>query len=647
MKTRRCCDWSGTCILAALLAAAVTSPVRAQGTAWQGTIGDWFDPDNWTAGVPDAGTSALINNEGTAEIAADADAASLLVGLFQGGGVDHRAGRLTVHATSGLALVVGYTEGGRGTYNLSGTGQISAYHECIGHSGTAEFFQHAGTNSVQTDLCLAWGGIGSASYYLGAGTLETVNEYVGGDPNADISLTTCTAELTQDGGTHIVSGQLVVGGSRGSAGTVNLNDGDLHSGQAVVGNFGKGAFNQLGGRHTVAGDLVIANQDHTEGTYALSAGELQTDQTLVGTQPDSTAVFVHSGGLHTTRYLDVGESLSHCRARYEMTGGELNAGTIWVINAIVSQSGESTVLAGTIGVSRNAHYELLHGRVQVDTVHVEGGAFSQEGGEVTVQGRIRGIEGAYAISAGTLTVAEVMIGTTYGGSFSVRSPQAEVTVTDSLEFRQSGALQAVPGSRIHMLGASFQNLSQYPFLLAELVNLEMIFEGGGHVVSTFEAAGADGGGFVENFALGCLTVGGSDVGNVQLVDTSDNLPGTQSECLYLLGLGIGVGSSLDLNALKPYVGGDVEALLDGYIGGGNTGRLFDGTLAGAQYLDAVYDPVNDWTTVVVIPEPATLALFAAATVFMTSRRRRLPAALEAAKQAQHGPAEPPLPVSGG
>ena len=52
----------------AFLFVALARITSAQ-TIWNAQTGDWFQPANWSDGVPDSATDAQINNGGTAQIA--------------------------------------------------------------------------------------------------------------------------------------------------------------------------------------------------------------------------------------------------------------------------------------------------------------------------------------------------------------------------------------------------------------------------------------------------------------------------------------------------------------------------------------------------------------------------------------------------
>ena len=177
---------------------------------------------------------------------------------------------------------------------------------------------------------------------------------------------------------------------------------------------------------------------------------------------------------------------------------------------------------------------------------------------------------------------------------------------------------ALAGSKIKLAGVGFINHGNNEANVAGLSNIEFIFEAGAATDATVEVAGTVDGGFTNNFAMGGLTLGGADVGKVQLVDDSNNgNRGTGSEAMFANAMTIGAGSSLDVNGLRLYILGDVATTLDGYIA---AGTLFDSTLAGPG-LDAIYDSGNNWTTLV-IPEPGTMLLLTAGGIVVLARKKR-------------------------
>ena len=66
-------------------------------------------------------------------------------------------------------LFLGGNSGSTGSYNLSGTGQLSAVVEYIGSSGTGTFTQTGGANSISSSL-LGFNSGSSGTYKLTGGT---------------------------------------------------------------------------------------------------------------------------------------------------------------------------------------------------------------------------------------------------------------------------------------------------------------------------------------------------------------------------------------------------------------------------------------------------------------------------------------------
>jgi hypothetical protein len=111
-----------------------------------------------------------------------------------------------------------------------------------------------------------------------------------------------------------------------------------------------------------------------------------------------------------------------------------------------------------------------------------------------------------------------------------------------------------------------------------MTGLRMFFSNNPSTPDTFEVAGTNGNGFINNFALGTLELG---PGNVKLVDAFDNNNSDflGDEVLYVSHLILGLGSILDLNHLF-LIYGDFQ----------NNG----GTLMNAEHLSAVPLPGSAW-----------------------------------------------------
>ena len=183
-------------------------------------------------------------------------------------------------------LYLGYGSGS-GTYNLGGTGQalLWAQNEYVGGNlGSGTFIQSAGTNNIAsnygTSLYLGYGAGSSGSYSLGNGQLLAFFEYVGYSG---------TATFTQSGGTNLLGYDgyldidLFLGYNAGSKGTYNLsNSGRLSAFGEYVGSSGTGAFTQTGGSNGIGGSLVLGYGTAGSGSYSLANGTLSSSSEYVG-----------------------------------------------------------------------------------------------------------------------------------------------------------------------------------------------------------------------------------------------------------------------------------------------------------------------------------------------------------------------------
>jgi len=118
-----------------------------------------------------------------------------------------------------------------------------APYEYTGEFATGSYTQSGGTNSITSALYV--GDAGAGSYNLsGSGLLSAVTENIGNSG---------TGSFTQSGGTHAV-GILTLGQNLGSAGTYNLQGGLLTVFSLSQGS-GSATFNFSGGTFQAAADL--------------------------------------------------------------------------------------------------------------------------------------------------------------------------------------------------------------------------------------------------------------------------------------------------------------------------------------------------------------------------------------------------------
>jgi len=596
-------------------------------------------------------------------------------------------------------LYLGYEAGGSGTYQLGGTGELWAAYEYVSCEGSGQFVQTGGVNTVTQELRVgayyAYGQPGSYDLIDGELRAETVilGDYAAGT-------------FTQSGGSCTVNADLYIGPYLYPIlpyipSTYNLSGGSLSAGTIHVGRDHPGELNWTGGTiqtgaiNVLPSGTINIGQDYyntlplniTGGVIDLgfhdfivdsgtSSGSFLTYNAVLSAAGQyigrsGSGSFTHTGGANTANCLILGLNSSGSGS-YQLTGtGDPGAETHLVTGTTIvgydgagsfTQDGGKHTAQSALILGRNAPgngtYALNDGTLTArDNVFIGlsgSGSITQSGGTCTVNedmilGRFSGSDGAYVLSAGSLEVQNLYVGMDGAGSLEITDPAGQVAVSGKLRFGPLSSLSAVEGSAIHMTGADLENASTDPLALAGLGNLELIFEGGAQAIDALEAAGEDMGavtaGWTDNFALFRLTLGGADAGRIRLVDNSDNQPAWEgAEAVYVDGLTLNPGATIDLNGLKLYYlndgppkqffCGDVN--LDGAVNGGDYSLWADHYLLGGMSWgegdlngDGVVDG-GDFTlwaddygsaTVAAIPEPAALALLAIGAVALIRRRR--------------------------
>ena len=399
--------------------------------------------------------------------------------------------------------------------------------------------------------CLSTSAYAATYWQVSTGDWSTGSNWNGGEPDSSTFAYVNnggTAKITQNGE---AAWYLIIGENTGDSGTVEVKSGRINVDEQIrVGSKGTGTIKQTGG--------------------TLWAGS----QLYLGYYSGSTGVYNHSGGDNYAMILYVGYNGS--QGTYNLSGtGQLKIGTYIGYGG---GTGELVQTGGTI-----SKFVII----------------GSGGGT-----------GSYSISAGTANCSGLQIGDGGTGSLNISHSSAQVTVGDVLLFGTSGTFTCVTGTTVNMTGglldaAEFINESQDSTKITGLSNLTFTFEdpyntGSNH---NFEVAGAEDGGFVNNFATKSFVIGVTNTADVKLVDDCDN--GNRAggnECLFLHELTINSGSTLDLNALKLYLEGDVETQVDQFIA---DNKLIDTTLVGDESLDAVYDSNNLWTTMEMVVVPPT------------------------------------------
>ena len=295
----------------------------------------------------------------------------------------------------GNVLHVGYNAGSSGTYTLSGGvlamtnttmytnyGQPGGPCEYVGYSGTGNFVQSAGTNSICNDLVLGYNVGSSGTYALTGGTLALTN--VNNDSSEYIGYNG-TGNFSQTGGLNNVCYELYLGNA--GSGTYSLSGGSLSAGDCeYIGNGGNATFTQSSGLNTVCNELYVGNGG--SGTYSLGGGSLSVgDCEYVGCNGNAT--LTQSGGVNNVyNELFVGNGGS---GTYNLSGGSLSPGGGEFIG--YDDAGTFTQSGGTNNASMGlvvadgyriaATYSLTGGSLSAGQEHVGysgTGTFSQTGG---------------------------------------------------------------------------------------------------------------------------------------------------------------------------------------------------------------------------------------------------------------------------
>ncbi len=225
------------------------------------------------------------------------------VGVYNSGSYIQSGG---THTTNG-GLILGLEIGSTGTYDLSGTGELSALGEGIGVSGTGVFTQTGGTHKItgcEYAFVLGSGEEGVGTYNLQDGIFTIDRNVEEGDYPGDEHIgRSGEGYFNQTGGTHDASNAFVyVGDDQAGYGEYNLSDGDFWAYQLTVGKSGEGRFIQTGG-YVSTPELYLGRSPWWwspagTGTYELSDGYLEVENEFIGIKGTGTGTFTQTGGEH-------------------------------------------------------------------------------------------------------------------------------------------------------------------------------------------------------------------------------------------------------------------------------------------------------------------------------------------------------------
>jgi hypothetical protein len=479
-----------------------------------------------------AGASATISVEG--------DAAELrLTGeVFHNVGRSGDTGTLTFSNNAigtlagGLNLADPGTAGSRGFLNVLSGADVTT--EAINAAPAAVSKLVAGITVSGTGSTLSVTNGGQVVLGAASQSKATLDVLAGGTANlrhTDLTINP-TATVTVNNATLLTSGQVNVGGLmtvtngaqlthnemtgffRGFAvGTADGGANALHIGGAGtgvlifgphVGADGPGTVNQSGGAVTFLASTRVGapSGSNGAGAYQLAGGTLTTDDLAIGGL-QSAGTFTQSGGTHTVNVVlrvasvnggNLGSgfgSNTFPTGTYSLSGGTLNAATVWVGNSstgIVNHTGGTMTVTGelTLGGIVNGNtilfpegpavagsYTLSNSAALNATTERVGwtapGTFTHTGGSNTVTGKLVVGDfgaGTYAMSGGTLTAPNIVVADNgAGGTFthtggavtvSAGTALASLTLGNSLTgtgtYNLGGASAVLQGTGIVRVG---------------------------------------------------------------------------------------------------------------------------------------------------------------------------------------------------
>ena len=474
------------------------------------------------------------------------------------------------YANAGMTHVAGATLHVGPREGFSGLGTIHDHVRCEGTITSRQ--GRSSALRLKEGLFVSDGGVVD----LGLGNLSVKNLASG---LADGRIKTRSSRVLQDGRFVQTGGVHNTTESFYCSGLYELRDGTLDvweddwRSKAESRISGAGRFVQTGGTHRVREGLTLDG-----GTYELRDGLLEASVYLgpyeEGSVPPVDASlprrhdFLQTGGIVDAWKVFVGWR-KYIKPGWEMY---LLLREDWEDGFPLNEPAPAS--ANHVATYRMAGGELDAYQLDIDGVSDQA-RFVQDGGVVRASWvELHGVGASYSLYGGSLAARQIEVNE--GGAFNQLDSQAEVQLAEALSFGPYATFLAVPDSTIRLKmfdppyydekDVGFYNRSRDSSDLAGLANLTLIFEGEA-ALARFEVAGRDLGdapeGFLDNFVLDTLQIGGEEPASVRLVDLFDNQPDWDGpEALYVKNLVVLPGSSLDLNGLSIYyLHGDLDDAL--------------------------------------------------------------------------------------
>ncbi len=285
--------------------------------------GDWV----LGRGIDSTGTYTL---SGTGEVVA---AQSLFIGYLGTGVFNHSDGKTTINPGAIGSLNLGNLALSSGTYNLSGAGElISNKSIYVGDSGVGFFRQIGGTNTINgaaNNLYVGYSTGGSGSYDISG----TAKLNVGGNAIIGSSGTGSLSILGQS--SVYIDNSLTIN----SSSTVNLNGGTLRFNTVSGMNrlfFNAGTIRLAGDRNLLSDPTITTLLD---GVPTVPAGKGLAVEGIASIYSNPAQTFRVNGGTFTTpSTLQIGDDFLEYDGHLEVTGGGIVNSGKGVIDPSLSAS---------------------------------------------------------------------------------------------------------------------------------------------------------------------------------------------------------------------------------------------------------------------------------------------------------------------
>lgn len=358
-------------LVALVLVFALSIRISSAQTSWNVATGQWHEPANWSAGLPNSSTNAIINNGGTSQVTTSgAVARDLFVGDAATGTLElSDSGSLTSRNT-----VIGNLDTGDGILQASGVGTVwtNTFSFTVGLDGHGKIriLDGASVSSSSTSLGDGGGSYGEA-LVTGPNSTWTVSLFDIGEEGAGTltisegaTVTSGTTDIASRSGSH---GTVLVTGSGTTWQTSSIDVGDsgvglltIADGAVVTSISGDiGGFDGLGDA-TVTGADSQWNFDSSLTVGLFATGSLMvTDGASV--KADTATIGAGSNGVGN---LEVSGSTTTFVSEADLTVGNSGTGTL-------------TISTGSVAVA----HDTFVGRwsTSAGTIHFENGTLNTGG----------------------------------------------------------------------------------------------------------------------------------------------------------------------------------------------------------------------------------------------------------------------------